>query len=889
MKPIRTFTVIPSLPAPLERLRDLAYNLRWAWNHDTIELFRRLDSDPSTGASGQSLWEITGHNPVLMLGTIDQARLEAAAADEGFLAHLERVVRDFDAYLAGESAWFRRAHGKSEGPLVAYFSAEFGLTECLSIFAGGLGVLAGDHLKSSSDLGLPLVGVGLLYQQGYFRQYLNEAGWQQEAYEDNDFHNLPLILERQADGLALERGEGTPLTIEVPYPGRQVTAQVWRAQVGRVALYLLDTNIPANRPEDRDITDQLYGGDLEMRIQQEIMLGIGGYRALKALGVEPTVYHMNEGHSAFLALERIRHLMETHGLSFAEAREAASAGLIFTTHTPVAAGHDYFPPDLMDRYFADYARGLGLSRREFLALGRQDPGNDSEPFCMTILALRLAAYSNGVSRLHGQVSRRMWQGIWPGVPEDEIPIGHVTNGVHFRSWISLEMNQLYDRYLGPRWREEPADQEVWQRAERIPAEELWRTHERRRERLVAFARRRLRSQLERRGAPQAEIEAANEALDPEALTIGFARRFATYKRATLLLRDPERLARILNNPERPVQVIFAGKAHPRDDAGKELIRQVVGLARQEAFRRRLVFLEDYDMAVARYLVQGADVWLNTPRRPREASGTSGMKAAANGVLNLSTLDGWWDEAWLDFGFGQRLQSAIRNPKFEIPFGWAIGRGEVYDDPGYQDQVEAEALYDLLEQDVIPTFYDRGADGLPRRWIARMKASIGTLCHFFNTHRMVQEYTECFYLPAAARYRQLTADGMARARALAAWKARVQEGWPQVRVEAVGAEPLGELRVGDEVHARARVHLGVLTPDDVRVELYLGRVDAEGEIVEAEATPMQPVGPDGEGNYRFEVGAVPCRKSGLHGYTVRVLPHHPDLPTPFLPGLIVWAG
>jgi len=853
MKPIRTFTVIPSLPAPLERLRDLAYNLRWAWNHETIELFRRLDDD---------LWEASGHNPVLMLGAIDQTRLEATAADEGFLAHLRRVSQGVDAYLTAESTWFGRAHGDAKDPLVAYFSAEFGLTECLSIFAGGLGVLSGDHVKSSSDLGVPLVGVGLLYQQGYFEQYLNEAGWQQEAYEDNDFHNLPLTLEHQADG--------TPLTIEVPYPGRRIVAQVWRAQVGRVPVYLLDTNVPANRPADRDITDQLYGGDLEMRIQQEIMLGIGGYQALEALGLAPTVYHMNEGHSAFLALERARRLMEAHGLSFAEAREAASAGLVFTTHTPVAAGHDYFPPDLMDRYFGDYARTLGLSRRDFLALGRQNPDNGGESFCMTILALRMAAHSNGVSRLHGQISRRMWRGIWPGVPEDEIPIGHVTNGVHFRSWISHEMDQLYDRYLGPRWREEPADQDIWQRAEHIPAEELWRTHERRRERLVTFTRRRLRAQLERRGAPQAEIEAADEVLNSEALTIGFARRFATYKRAALLLRDPDRLARILNDPDRPAQIIFAGKAHPKDDAGKELIRQVVSLARQDRFRRRVVFLEDYDMAIARYLVQGADVWLNTPRRPREASGTSGMKAVANGVLNLSTLDGWWDEA------------------FQPEVGWAIGRGEAYDDPNYQDQVEAEALYDLLERDVVPTFYDRGADGLPRRWIARMKASIGRLCHFFNTHRMVREYTERFYLPAASRYEQLTDKGMDRAKALAAWKARVQENWAQVSIEALDAEPLTELRVGGAVRAQARVHLGKLTPDDVTVEIYLGRVDADGNIVEAEATPMQPVGPATEGSYLFEASAVPCRRSGLHGYSVRVLPRHPDLTSPFLPGLITWA-
>jgi starch phosphorylase len=724
-------------------------------------------------------------------------------------------------------------------------------------------------LKSASDLGVPMVGVGLLYQQGYFRQYLNEAGWQQEAYEDNDFHNLPLTLACCADG--------TPLTVEVQYPGRRVAAQVWRAQVGRVPLYLLDTNIAANRsPADREVTDQLYSGDREMRLKQEILLGIGGYRALEALGVAPTVYHMNEGHSAFLALERVHRLMETRGLAFAEARELASAGLVFTSHTPVEAGHDYFPPDLVDRYFADYARSLRLSRSEFLALGRRNPNDNSEHFCMTILALRLAAFSNGVSKLHGQVSRRMWQKLWPGVPAEEIPLGHVTNGVHFRSWISQEMNQLYDRYLGPNWREEPADQALWQRAETIPAEELWRTHERRRERLVAFARRRLRTQLARRGASQAEIEAADEVLDPDALTIGFARRFATYKRATLLLRDVDRLARILNDPRRPVQVIFTGKAHPRDDAGKEFIKQIVGAARHPEFRRRLVFLEEYDMTVSRYMVQGADVWLNTPLRPMEASGTSGMKAAANGAVNLSTLDGWWDEAWR----GHDSQSGL--------IGWAIGSGETYEDTEYQDHVESEALYDLLERDVVPSFYERGADKLPRRWIARMKASMSTLCHFFNTHRMVREYAERAYSIADAKFQQLEADDAARARTLAAWTERLRRSWSQIRVEAVEGGPPPALPVGEQVRARATVHLGSLTPDDVAVELYLGRLDADGEFTDGVAPQMLPVSRDNSGRYIFEAKAVACCRSGLHGYTVRILPCHRDLTVPFLPALITWA-
>ncbi|HZS03510.1 MAG TPA: alpha-glucan family phosphorylase [Blastocatellia bacterium] len=872
MKPIRTFNVVPFLPPALERLREIARNLRWSWNHDAIELCRWDDE----------LWEATRNNPVLMLGTIDQARLEAAASDEGFLAHLDRVAQDFDAYRKSDATWFRKTHGRVDHPLVAYFSAEFGITDCLSIFAGGLGVLAGDHLKSASDLGVPLVGVGLLYQQGYFRQYLNEAGWQQEVYEDNDFHNLPLALERRADG--------SPLIIEVAYPGRNVKAQIWRAQVGRVALYLLDTNIADNpRREDQDITDQLYGGDSVMRLEQEIMLGIGGYRALEALGCSPGVYHLNEGHSAFLALERIRREMETHGLTFAEAREEVSAGLVFTTHTSVPAGHDYFQPDLMGRYFTEYARSLGLSWREFMALGRKALDNDGEPFCMTVLALRMARGSNGVSRLHGQVSRKMWQSLWPGVPEDEVPIGSVSNGVHFRSWISQEMDELYNRYLGPRWRHEPADQALWARSERISAEELWRTHERRRERLVAFARRRLRAQLERRGAPQAEIEAADEVLDPDILTIGFARRFATYKRATLLLRDPDRLERTLNHPAHPVQIIFAGTAHPRDNEGKALIQRIIQLAREPRFRRRLVFLEGYNMSVTRPMVQGADVWLNTPRRPLEASGTSGMKAAANGVLNVSTLDGWWAEAW-NFEF-QRAKSEVSGedyPSGQQPVGWAIGRGETWSDPEHQDEVEAEALYDLLERDVVPTFYDRGPDKLPRGWIARMKASIGNLCYFYNTHRMVREYTEHYYLPAAKHYEQLRADGMARAKSLAAWKAKVRDNWSQVRVAAVELPSLAELQVGREVKVRARVQLGTLGPNDVTVELYAGLVDAGGEIARAEVITMQPVAGQSAEGFIFETTSAP-HHSGLHGYTVRVRPRHADLSAEFLPGLIVWAG
>jgi len=859
MHPVGSFHVAPALPVSLEALRELAWNVRWAWNHDTIELFRRLDSE---------LWESSGHNPVRMLASIEQSRLKEVAEDDAFLAHLERVAEHLSQYLSPEvnTSWFYRRHKDAAGATVAYFSAEFGVTECLSIFAGGLGMLAGDHLKSSSDLGVPLVGVGLLYQQGYFRQYLNSSGWQQESYDDNDFYNLPLTLEHDAAGM--------PRTVQVDLGDRPVVAQIWRAQVGRVPLYLLDANVPENRAEDRDITDQLYGGDLDMRIRQEILLGIGGFRALRTLGIEPTVFHMNEGHSAFLGLERARQLEIEHKLNFAEARELASAGLVFTTHTPVAAGHDYFAPALMERYFRSYAQGLGISWHEFLAMGRQNPNNESEDFCMTVLALRMAAASNGVSKLHGEVSRKMWANLWPNVPLDEIPIGHVTNGVHFRSWISVEMNHLYDRYLGPQWREEPADSTLWKRVEKIPSEELWSTHNRRRERMVAFTRRRLLEQLQQRGAPQSEQETAAEALSGDCLTIGFARRFATYKRATLLLRNPERLAKILNDPARPVQLIYTGKAHPRDDAGKQLIQQIVDMSRRPEFRRRIVFLENYDMAVARSLVQGVDVWLNTPLRPMEASGTSGMKALANGVLNASVLDGWWDEAWREA------------PSRQV--GWAIGNGEDYNDRNYQDEVEADALYDLLERDIVPAFYERRSDDIPMRWVARMKASLCALCPEFNTHRMVRQYVQEFYLPAHGRYLQLGADGAAGARELAAWLRRVETAWPSVSVAWVKTELPAAPKVGDRFSVRTAVRMGALADNDVVVELCMGRLGADGAIAAPAYCAMTPAGKDPSGATVFAATDISCELGGQVGYTVRVRPDHLAVLNHLRPNLMIWA-
>ncbi|MHC4717006.1 MAG: alpha-glucan family phosphorylase, partial [Planctomycetota bacterium] len=583
MRPLRTFKVEPSLPENLTGLIDLAMNLRWAWSGQIRDVFRRLDAQ---------LWETTGHNPVDMLGQISQQRLDACSHDAGFLSQFRRAYDELQDYLS-RSTWWTDHYGSAENPRIAYFCAEFGLTECLPIYSGGLGVLAGDHLKSASELGIPLVGMGLLYQQGYFRQRLNADGWQLELFPRNDFYNLPVAQVMRGDA---------PVMVDVEFPGRQVKAQLWHVLVGRVTLYLLDSNVPENSPEDRQITGQLYGGDQEMRIRQEILLGIGGVRALRALGVEPEVFHMNEGHSAFLGLERIRLLMEERGISFQAAREAVAASSVFTTHTPVPAGNDAFEPWLIDKYFEHYWEKLSLSRDEFLALGRQDANHDDEPMSLTVLALRLSSYRNGVSRLHGEVSRRLWAGVWSSLPSDEVPIGHTTNGIHAGSWISHDLAELYNRYLGPDWQEQPAETRVWEGADQIPDTELWRTHERRRERLVAFARRRLREQLMRRGAGSSELAAAEEVLDAEALTIGFARRFATYKRANLLLQDIDRLNALLNDPSMPVQILFAGKAHPRDNAGKELIRQIVHIARRSEFRRNIVFLEDYDMNLARYLV-----------------------------------------------------------------------------------------------------------------------------------------------------------------------------------------------------------------------------------------------------------------------------------------------
>jgi starch phosphorylase len=850
MKPKIKYHIVPNLPPQLETLRHLAYNLCYSWRGEIRDLFQRIDP---------GLWVACKHNPVLLLGLVSQERLDDISRDQGFLAQLERISQDFDRYLSQPR--IQAMDYCPEVPFqVAYFSAEFGLTECVPIYSGGLGILAGDHVKSASDLNMPLVGVGLLYQEGYFSQYLTADGWQMETYPKNDFHNMPITQVRDE--------EGQPLRVSVDFKGQPIHISVWRIDVGRVPLYMLDTNIEANPPEFRGTTGQLYGGDREMRLRQEIVLGIGGVRALKALKIEPTVIHMNEGHSSFSALERINILRKENGLSFDAAREIILATTVFTTHTPVAAGNDVFDPELVRVYFETYAKELGINFKVLLGYGRLNPRDEAEGFGMSTLALRLSAHANGVSRLHGRVSREMWRDVWRHHPVEDVPIDHITNGIHVPTWISRDMAVLFDRYLGPDWAEDPDNERVWEQVEQIPRTELWRTHERHREHLIGFTRHRLAQQLKNRGASDAEVLSSSEVLTPDALTIGFARRFATYKRATLLFRDPDRLEGIINHPKYPVQIIIAGKAHPQDTEGKQFIKTIIHLARQERFRRRIVFLEDYNIHVGHALVSGCDLWLNTPRRPLEACGTSGMKALANGALNLSVLDGWWDEG------------------YHRDFGWALGHGEVYRDHQAQDDIESRDLYNLLEEEVVPLFYQRGRDGIPRGWVEKMRAGLRHLVPVFNSHRMVQEYTARYYLPCSRRFNSLCSRDFAGAKDLAAWRHRLMTSWHEVVVEDVVSGNDLETTVGQEIDMKARLRLGALTPDDVTVEAYYGRLDQNEDFTETDAAPLEAVD-SVDGVYTFR-GQIPCRKTGRFGCTVRVMPSRKRLENRFVMGLVTWA-
>jgi len=864
VKALRRFTVRPQLPPALHPLGPLIRNLRWAWHPSSQDLFSDID---------RSLWARVEGDPVKLLGAVSVARLDELAADEAFLARMHGLAADLDHYLT-DPRWYQHqiASGAQYPAAIAYFSMEFGVTEALPIYSGGLGILAGDHLKSASDLGVPIIGVGLLYRYGYFWQSLSPDGWQQEHYPAHDPQGLP--IERVLGG------DGEQLAITVPMPGdRMLTARIWVAQVGRVPLLLLDADNEDNDDALRATTDRLYGGDQDHRIKQEMLLGIGGVRAVNAYAAVtghplPEVFHMNEGHAGFLGLERIRSLIAASGLTFAEALSAVRAGTVFTTHTPVPAGIDRFPIDLVRHYLDGDSDGDGESSRllpglevsQVLALGAED---DPGRFNMAHMGLRLAQRANGVARLHGAVSRNMFAGLYPGFEPDEVPIGSVTNGVHLPTWAAREMYDVAGDMAD--WHD-LASAQTWPSADKVSRERLWQLRNTLRRRLVELARATARKSQLQRGATGAELEWTESILDPDILTIGFARRVSTYKRLTLMLRDPDRLRAILLDPQRPVQIVVAGKAHPADDGGKRYMQEMVRFTDDRSIRHRIVFLPDYDMGMAAVLCAGADVWLNNPIRPQEASGTSGMKAALNGVLNLSISDGWWDEL------------------YDGHDGWTIPTVDGVGDERRRDDLEAAALYDLIEKRVAPLFYRRDPAGLPEGWVDTVRHTLAYLGPRVQATRMVRDYVAGYYAPAAASSRAVTGD-LTVAKGLAAWKDLVRAAWPQVRVLTVDTSGIGtEPSLGNVLTVRTHCALGGLTPADVTVQAVIGRVDANEQLHDIDVVDMMFVDHAGEGAEAVEVYevALTLARSGPVGYTVRILPRNDLLAAPAELGLVTTA-
>ncbi|MPQ97358.1 alpha-glucan family phosphorylase [Modestobacter sp. I12A-02628] len=846
MRALRRFTVRASLPDALTPLSQLVMNLRWSWHPETRDLFEALDPE---------LWASCGGDPVTVLGEVSAERLATLAKDRKFVRRLTDVVDDLDDYLAAPH-WYQSLPDTAP-KAIAYFSAEFGITEVLPQYSGGLGILAGDHLKAASDLGVPLIGVGLLYRAGYFSQGLSADGWQLEHYPALDPHGLPVKLLRRSDGSAV--------VVTVPLPeARTLHAHVWRAQVGRVSLLLLDTDIEENTPAERGVTDRLYGGDEDHRLRQEMLLGIGGVRALREYcsitgTPAPEVFHANEGHAGFQGVERIRELTETHGLSFNEALQAVRGGTVFTTHTPVPAGIDRFPRALIERYFA----GFGVPVDRMLALGAEA---DPTKFNMAHMGLRLGQRANGVSQLHGDVSRGMFGDLWPGFDEPDVPISSITNGVHAPTWTARELVEMGTQSTS---QGDPVDVDgpVWfDGVDRIPAGELWTARRMLRGRLVGEIRRRLRETALSRGASVAEVGWTDTAFDPDVLTIGFARRVPSYKRLTLMLRDPARLKALLLDPERPIQLVIAGKSHPADDGGKQLIQQIVKFADDPEIRHRIAFLPGYDIGMARYLYWGCDVWLNNPLRPLEACGTSGMKSALNGGLNLSIKDGWWDE-WFD---GQN--------------GWAIPTADGIDDADRRDEIEARGIYDLISTQVLPRFYETDRDGVPTRWVEMVKHTLKNLGPKVLATRMVSDYVQQLYVPAAVSARNLAGDGYAVARTEANWRQHLLEHWGAVRVAHVEATGAGDTpEIGSTLDLRAEVELPGLSPADVEVQAAYGRVDDADGLHDVTTVPMQLE--TTEGSRHWFTATLPLERTGAFGYTVRVLPHSSNMADPAELGVV----
>lgn len=831
-------TVNPQLPKRIEKLSEIGYNLWWSWNTEFLKLFKEIDID---------LWESVNKNPIKFLKLVTQEKLEKAAQSPEFLKKYDKVVENFEDYMKSKNNWFEKKYPDNKNDVIAYFSAEYGLDQTLAIYSGGLGILSGDHLKSASDLGVPLVAIGLLYKKGYFNQKINGNGIQETEYNDIDIENLPIE--------SVKDSEGKDVLVALHFPKKKLYLKAWKVNVGRVELYLLDSDIEANIPEYREITKTLYGGDREMRIQQEIILGQGGVAMLKALGYNPTIYHMNEGHSSFLILELIYNLMKEKQVSFQIARDIVASKTVFTTHTPVPAGNDIFTLSLVEKYFKDYWDKLGITKQEFFQMGmKPDVQIDTTGFNMGILALKVAGKKNGVSKLHGAVSRELFGEVWPNIAANESPITYVTNGIHTCSWLSPHLKELYNKYLIPYWQDRIYDDEVWKKISDVPNEELWKAHQERKVKMLAIVKENTINRLRRCGYNYDEIMKIVDCLDPNALTIGFARRFATYKRATLIFKDLERITQILNNKNQKVQIIFAGKAHPADKEGQDLIKYIHEISMKPQFKGKVFLLENYNIAMSKYLISGVDVWLNTPRRPMEASGTSGQKASVNGVINFSILDGWWAEG------------------YNAKNGWKIGESLEYSDYESQDRADSQRIYDTLENKIIPMYYEKDEDGISSRWMQTMKESIISTGGKYSTSRMLTDYVDKLYIPLCNLYNNYYAE-LGKVGELNEWKKSIKNAWDNIEITQENNLDNITLDAGNNIEVRCKVKLPNINKDNIEAQVYYGKISENGTVDDISIIPMELEEADEESKIYTYKAKVNLINGGNYGYTFRVMPKH----------------
>ena len=844
-------TVNPQLPKRIEKISEIANNLWWSWNTEFLRLLKKIDRD---------LWEQSSKNPIKFLKQVSQERLELVSKDVSFLKEYDKVVENFEDYMSSKNTWFSNKYPNDKKDLIAYFSAEYGLDETIALYSGGLGILSGDHLKSASDLGVPLVSVGLLYKNGYFNQKISGYGVQETEYKDIDIKNLPIHPVKDA--------KGEDLIIFVKFPERRIYLKAWQINVGRIKLYLLDSDIEKNNEKERDVTSRLYGGDQEMRIRQEIVLGMAGVKLLKTLGLNPTIYHMNEGHSAFLNLEIIKDIIAEKQVSFDVARDIASSKTVFTTHTPVPAGNDIFPLSLVEKYFKDYWYKLGISKEEFLKLGMKPCKELDSGFNMGILALKIAGKKNGVSKLHGAVSRELFSEVWPNIAANESPITYVTNGIHTCSWLSPQLKELYNKYLIPYWQDNMHQEFVWEKIKNIPNDKLWEAHQERKIKLLDIVKTNVTKRLRRSGISYDEINEITSKLNPNALTIGFARRFATYKRATLIFKDLERITQILNNSQRPVQLIFAGKAHPADKEGQDLIKYIHEVSMMPQFKGKIFLLENYNIAMSRYLVSGVDVWLNNPRRPMEASGTSGQKASVNGVINFSVLDGWWAEGYTQTN------------------GWTIGTNAEYTSYEEQDLADSQSIYNTLETKIIPTYYDKDKDDISKKWIEIMKNSIITTGGKYSTARMLVDYCNNLYMPLCHLTKEYYED-LNNVTAFNTWKNDLYINWKDIKITQENNLDNITIDAGNCIEVNAEVYLPNISIENVSVETYYGKILENGIVEDVSIIPMELVDEDEEERKYYFSAKIKLTTGGNYGYTFRVMPKHEMLLEPSNLNLVTW--